>query len=114
MKKRTITKISGVKLKPFNRYGKPISKLSWFPISYNEKNGHGSYILKFEAGGKSLRHKHLEHEEFLILKGSLKDSDNTEFKTGDFVTFQPGSSHFSTSDEGCLLLVFARGHNKLL
>mgnify|MGYP000653840403 CR=1 FL=1 len=59
-----------MKLKPFNRYGKPISKLSWFPISYKEKNGHGSYILKFEAGGKSLRHKHLEHEEFLILKGS--------------------------------------------
>ena len=111
---RTITKISDIQLKPFDRYdGKPIPKLSWHPISFDKKNGHGSYILKFEPGGKSLEHKHLGYEEFLVLEGSLKDSDNTEFKTGDFITFQPGSSHFSTSSKGCLLLVFARGINEL-
>ena len=54
MKKRSITKISNLKLKPFNRYGKPIPKLSWHPISYDKKSGQGSYILKFKPGGKSL------------------------------------------------------------
>ena len=114
MKKRLITKISNLKLKPFNRYGKPIPKLSWYPISYDKKSSHGSYILKFKPGGKSLKHKHLGIEEFLVLEGSLKDSDNTEFNAGDFVTFEPGSSHFSSSAKGCLLLVFMRGINKLL
>ena len=114
MKKRLITQISNLKLKPFNRYGKPIPKLSWYPISYDNKSGQGSYILKFEAGGKSLEHKHLGFEEFLVLKGSLKDSDNSEFKAGDFVTFKPDSSHFSSSNKGCLLLVFMRGINELL
>ena len=113
MKKRLITKISNLKLKPFNRYGKPIPKLSWHPISYDKKSSQGSYILKFEPGGKSLEHKHLGYEEFLVLEGSLKDSDNTEFKAGDFVVFEPGSFHFSSSDKGCLLLVFMRGINEL-
>ena len=114
MEKRLITKISNLKLKPFTRYGKPIPKLSWCPINYNKKNGYGSYILKFKPGGKSLKHKHLGLEEFLVLKGSLKDSDNTIFKTGDFVTFKPRSSHFSSSSKGCLLLVFTRGKNKIV
>jgi anti-sigma factor ChrR (cupin superfamily) len=114
MKKRSITKISNLKLKPFNRYGKPIPKLSWHPISYDKKSGQGSYILKFKPGGKSLKHKHFGTEEFLVLEGSLKDSDNTEFKVGDFVSFKSGSTHFSSSVKGCLLLVFMRGINKLL
>ena len=40
--------------------------------------------------------------------------DNTIFKTGDFVTFKPGSSHFSSSKKGCSLLVFTRGINKIV
>ena len=114
MKKRLIKKISSLKFKPFTRYGKPIPKLSWHTINYNRKSGYGSYILKFNPGGKSFEHKHLGLEEFLVLKGILKDSDNTVFKAGDFITFKPGSSHFSFSKKGCLLLVFTRGHNKLL
>ena len=114
MKKRLINKISKLKLKPFTRYGKPIPKLNWFPINFDKKTGYGSYFLKFKAGGKSYKHKHLGLEEFLVLKGSLKDSDNTIFKVGDFVTFQPGSSHFSSSRKGCSLLVFTRGKNKII
>ena len=114
MKKRTITKISDLRLNPFNRYGKPMPKLSWHPISYDKKSDHSNYILNFVACGKSLEHKHLGFEEFLVLERSLKDSDNTEFKAGNFVTFEPGSYHFSTSDEECLLLVFMRGINVLI
>ena len=58
MKKRSTKKIYKLKLKPFTRYGEPIPKLMWYPINYNKKNGSGSYILKFKAGGKSIKHKH--------------------------------------------------------
>ena len=36
------------------------------------------------------------------------------FKKGDFITFEPGSSHFSYTKTGCLLLVFQRARNELL
>ena len=51
-------------------------------------------------------------ENFLILKGELIDIDNTVFKKGDFVTFEPGSKHCSYSKIDCLILVFMRGFNK--
>jgi len=111
---KKVLKINKLKLKPFTKYGKAIPKLSWMPLNFNKKKSIGSYILKFKPGGKSKKHKHLDLEEFFIIKGSLIDSDNTKFNAGDFVTFKPGSSHFSISKKGCLLLVFTRGKNKLI
>ena len=44
----------------------------------------------------------------------LTDLDGKIFKKGDFVTFEPGSTHSSHTKEGCLILVFMRGINKPL
>ena len=112
MNNRKIINIKKIKLKPFTKYGKAIKNLSWLPLNYNKKKSTGSYILKFKPGGKSKKHKHLGLEEFFVIKGSLTDSDNTKFNTGDYVTFKPGSKHFSISKKGCLLLVFTNGKNK--
>ena len=112
MKNSKVIKINKLRLKPFTKYGKAIPNLSWVPLNYNKKKNTGSYILKFKPGGKSKKHKHLGLEEFLVINGSLIDSDNTKFNSGDFVTFKAGSSHFSISKKGCLLLVFTRGQNK--
>jgi len=112
--KRKITNSLNVKFEPFDNYGVPIAGMSWHKISYNEKTGQGSYILKMEPGAKSLPHKHINYEEFLVLDGKLIDTDNTIFKKGDFVTFEPGSSHSSYTKIGCLLLVFQRARNELL
>ena len=114
MSKRKITNPLNVKFEPFDNYGAPISGMSWHKISYNKETGQGSYILKMEPGAKSLSHKHISYEEFLILDGELIDPDNKTFKKGDFVTFEPGSSHFSYTKIGCLLLVFQRARNELL
>ena len=114
MSKRKITNPLNVKFVPFDNYGAPISGMSWHKISYNEEKGQGSYILKMEPGAKSLPHKHVNYEEFLILDGELIDPDNQIFKKGDFVTFEPGSSHSSYTKIGCLLLVFQRARNELL
>ena len=114
MSERKITNPLNVKFEPFDNYGAPIPGMSWHKISYNQKVGQGSYILKMEPGAKSLPHKHTNYEEFLVLDGELTDSDNTIFKKGDFITFKPGSSHSSHTKIGCLALVFLRARNEPL
>ncbi|MBC8305823.1 MAG: cupin domain-containing protein [Pelagibacterales bacterium] len=114
MSKRKITNSLNIKFEPFDNYGVPIAGMSWHKISYNEKTGQGSYILKMEPGAKSLPHKHINYEEFLMLDGELIDPDDKIFKKGDFITFEPGSSHSSYTKTGCLLLVFQRARNELL
>ena len=114
MSKRKITNPLNVKFEPFDNYGTSIPGMSWHKISYNKETGQGSYILKMEPGAKSLPHKHINYEEFLVLNGELIDSDSKIFKKGDFITFEPGSTHSSYSKTGCLLLVFQKARTELL
>ena len=115
MTKRKITNLYNIKFEPFDNYGHPISGMSWHKISYDRENGgQGSYLLKMDPDAKSLHHMHTGYEEFLMLEGELIDSDGKIFKKGDFVTFEPGSTHSSYTKDGCLILVFMRGINKPL
>ena len=114
MSKRKITNLLNVKFEPFDNYGAPVSGMSWHKISYNKEKGLGSYILKMEPGAKSLPHKHANYEEFLMLDGELIDPDGKIFKKGDFISFEPGSTHSSYTKNGCLVLVFMRGINKAI
>jgi anti-sigma factor ChrR (cupin superfamily) len=115
MIKRKITDFHNLKFTPFDNYGKIIPGMSWYKISYNKKDGgHGTYVLKMEPGAKSLLHEHVGYEEFLMLEGELIDLDGKVFKKGDFVTFEPGSTHSSRTKNGCLVLVFMRGINKAI
>ena len=115
MSKRKITNLFNVDFKPFDNYGVTVPGMSWYKISYDKQNGgYGTYILKMEPNAKSLHHVHTGYEEFLMLEGELTDLDGKIFKKGDFVTFEPGSTHSSHTKEGCLILVFMRGINKPL
>jgi len=114
MNKRKITDPFNVKFEPFDNYGLPISGMSWHKITYNKKEGQGTYILKMEPGAKSKLHQHTNFEEFIILDGELIDPDNKIFKKGDVVTFEPGSIHSSYTKNGCLILVFMRALNKAI
>ena len=112
MSKRKITDPFNVNFEPFDLYGDSIPGMNWCKVSYNPESGHGSYILKMDPGAKSLPHKHINYEEFLMLDGELVDPDNKIFKKGDFVTFGPGTKHSSYTKNGCLILVFMRGINE--
>ena len=115
MTKRQITDIDNLKFEPFDNYGVVVPGMSWHKISYSRENGgQGTYVLKMEAGAKSLLHEHTGFEEFLMLEGELTDPDGKVFKKGDFVSFKPGSQHSSYTKNGCLVLVFMRGINKPL
>jgi len=114
MSKRKITDPFNVKFEPFNNYGTPIPGMSWHKITYDQKTGQGTYILKMEPGAKSKDHEHINFEEFIILDGELIDSDNNALKKGDIVTYEPGSKHSSYTKNGCLILVFMRTLNKII
>ncbi|MDC0328717.1 cupin domain-containing protein [Candidatus Pelagibacter sp.] len=115
MIKRKITNPHDVKFVPFDNYGAVVPGMSWHKISYSKENGgQGTYVLKMEAGAKSLPHEHTGFEEFLMLDGELIDPDGKIFKKGDFISFEPGSKHSSHTINGCLVLVFMRGINQPL
>jgi|TARA_B110000238_G_scaffold175773_1_gene196338 anti-sigma factor ChrR (cupin superfamily) len=115
MTNRKITNLYDVEFTPFDNYGTIVPGMSWHKISYNKENGgQGTYILKMKPGAKSLPHKHIGFEEFLMLDGELIDPDGKVFKKGDFISFEPGSKHSSHTINGCLVLVFMRGINQPL
>ena len=114
MSKKKITNPLNVRFEPFDNYGEVIPGMNWHKITYNKETGQGTYILKMEPGTRSLAHEHTNFEEFLMLDGELIDSDNQVFRKGDFITFEPGSSHYSLTKNGCLILVFQRSKNKLI
>ena len=115
MTNRKITDLYDVEFTPFDNYGVVVPGMSWHKISYNRENGgQGTYVLKMEAGAKSLPHEHTGFEEFLMLDGELIDPDGKIFKKGDFISFEPGSKHSSHTINGCLVLVFMRGINQPL
>ena len=114
MSKRKVTDPFNVKFEPFDNYGTPIPGMSWHKITYSEKTGQGTYILKMEPGAKSQLHEHTNFEEFIMIEGELIDPDNNILKKGDIVTYEPGSKHSSYTKNGCLILVFMRALNKAI
>jgi quercetin dioxygenase-like cupin family protein len=101
-------------LRPDDRYGAPNPGLTWLPLDFDETRGEGLYLVRFAPGASSLPHEHVFGEAFIVLEGVLVDSDGQEMRAGEFVRYTPGSRHFSTSPEGCLLGVFLRGRNRRL
>ena len=111
MNKRKITQLDHLEFKPFDKYGDIIEGWSWHKISFDQKTNFGTYVSKLEPGTKTPAHIHTGYEDFLILDGELIDSDGAIFKKGDFVSYEPNSSHSSHTNKGCLILTFMRGHN---
>ena len=113
MSERFVKNIDNLKFEQFDNYGDPVKGMSWNKVSYDKKNGgFGTYILKMDPGAKSLPHIHQGFEEFYVIKGELEDVDGKVFKKGDFITFEPGTTHNSHTKSGYLLIVFMRGINK--
>jgi len=112
---REIIKTSADRFKPYDRYGKSVRGMHWVPLSGELRNGEFEcFMLRMDPGAVSMPHEHTGYEEFLVLDGVLIDCDATEYKSGDFVRFLPGSKHSSHTTDGCLLLVILRGNNRVL
>lgn len=112
---REIIDTGASQFKPYDRYGDPISGMSWITLSGELLNGEfESFLLRMEAGSQSRPHEHMGYEEFLVMEGELIDCDGTVYHSGDFVRLLPGSKHSSHTPDGCVLLVMLRGDNRPL
>lgn len=107
---RKVVSIPNAPLRPYDRYGPVQHKMYWYPLNYDFETGSGNYILRLEPGAQSTPHTHTDIEQILILEGSLTESDGQTFGPGDHITYLPGSRHYSTTDEGCLLVAHVAKH----
>ena len=111
---RVILPTSEASFHPYDRYGFENPAMDWVPLSADARGGFETFVLKMKPGAQSTPHRHHGREEFLVLNGSMIDCDGTEFKTGDYVKYRPGSTHYSHSVDGCTLLVILTGQNEQL
>ena len=47
------------------------------------KSRFGCHVDRMSSGQKTVPHKYIDDEEFLLIKGDLKDHDGYEYKPGD-------------------------------
>lgn len=114
MTRRQIVNAATAAYVPDERYGEPIAGMTWSNISYDLETGCGSFLLRMEPGTSSRPHEHVDFEEFFVIEGELTDDDGEVFRSGDFVSFKPGTIHWSTTQQGCTLVVFLRRPNRRL
>ena len=61
-------------------------------------------MMRMQPGAETIAHTHTRREEYIILEGSLIESDGAVLNAGDHVVYEPGTYHNSRTEEGCLLL----------
>jgi anti-sigma factor ChrR (cupin superfamily) len=91
---------------PYDMEGPVQPEMSWLPVSYDAESGHGCYLMRMQPGAITIAHDHRFMEEFVVLEGDLVDSDGAVFGPGDFVSYEAGTHHNSSTVGGCLIAVF--------
>ncbi|WP_170560522.1 cupin domain-containing protein [Ruegeria atlantica] len=106
---RTVARFDDPEFVPMRMEGLPDEQVWWKNVSFDKETGQGSYLMKMAPGTRSNPHIHHGPEEFFVLEGDLTDHDGFRYRSGDFVSLTAGSSHYSRTDAGCLLVVTHRG-----
>jgi len=88
-----------------NSNGKDIGQ-SVLQLNNEMADGVGFHAYKMAPGMITQAHVHTSHEEFFVLEGDITDNDGTEYITGDLVLLKAGTEHYSTTKNGCTLLVY--------
>ena len=109
---RSVTTTGADEFRPYDRYGVELPGMSWLPLSLDAIAELDVFMLSMAPGAQSFPHEHVGAEQFLVLDGTITDCDGAVFKSGDYVRFEPGSTHHSHSENGCLLLVILRQRNR--
>lgn len=77
-------------------------EVSWL---YGEgASGSGAALLRYAAGARIPRHRHVGYEHIFVLEGSQCD-DAGRYTQGSFIINEPNTEHEVWSAEGCLVLV---------
>jgi anti-sigma factor ChrR (cupin superfamily) len=102
----TVIKTDPSTFEPYTLDGPDYPGLRWLPITFDQKTSRGSYYFQMLPGAVTKPHTHPNYEEFFVIEGEAIESDGRVLKTGDFVSFKPGSFHNTRTETGCLLIVF--------
>jgi mannose-6-phosphate isomerase-like protein (cupin superfamily) len=86
----------------------------WIPLSDDEGGGWSSYWMRIEPGARGPMHLHDTTELIFVTEGIFTDSDGVHFPAGYVITYPAGSSHSSSSENGCTVLVVARTGSHLV
>ena len=110
---RRVVATAGAAFLPYSRYGVTRDDMAYLPLgdAGDSPGGTEIFLLRFAPGAASTPHEHTGGEAFYLLDGELSDCDGAVFRAGDYVCYQPGSRHFSVSEQGCTLLVILGGRN---
>ena len=107
--------LTSIKFVAYCRGGLEVPGLYWFPLSYCERTGCGTYLLKYDRACRTPIHKHGGLEEFLVLKGKLFDEPSGIcFVKGNYGRFDKGTHHFTWTGEGCIVFVISGGPNTVM
>jgi len=103
----TVVNLDRDQLEPYMLDGPEYAALlRWLPITFDAKTSRGSYYFQMLPGAVTKPHTHPNYEEFFVIEGEAIESDGRVLKTGDFVSFKPGSHHNTRTETGCLMIVF--------
>jgi anti-sigma factor ChrR (cupin superfamily) len=83
------------------------------PIVDDETGAWSSYWMRLEAGARSLLHTHTSTELLLIMEGVYTDQDGIDILARQVVTYPAGTSHWSSSRDGCIALVVTNSESEL-
>lgn len=83
------------------------SNTSYIKLNPDTPRDVGFYIYRMEPGSRSTPHRHGGAEEFLIVEGEVFDDDGTKYTAGDVVWLAGGTEHYSYTETGCLIAVYA-------
>jgi anti-sigma factor ChrR (cupin superfamily) len=77
-------------------------------LQLDESNqpGVGFHLYRMEPGTVTAVHRHTSDEQFFVVEGDLADHDGHEYRIGDLVLLNNGTTHNSSTQGGCLLAVF--------
>jgi quercetin dioxygenase-like cupin family protein len=113
MQQRQITNADSLPLQPYDLEGpEQLHLIRWLPIRYDRATGVGSYYFQMLPGAVTTPHVHPRYEEFFVIEGEAIESDGTVLRQGDFISFAPGSEHFTRTETGCLLIVVEWSHEQ--
>jgi mannose-6-phosphate isomerase-like protein (cupin superfamily) len=101
---RRIFATASVEMRPYDLDGPVQDDISYAPLSYEPDTQYGSYLMRMQPGAATIAHVHDRREEFLVLEGQAIESDGTVLNPGDWTVYEPGSSHNTRTETGCLLL----------
>ena len=91
----------------FTPWGGGEEGTSFIKLNPNMEREVGFYIYRMAPGARSIPHRHGGAEEFYVIEGELTDDDGTVYRTGDVVWLDGGTEHYSTTETGCTVAVFA-------